>query len=78
VTPEERFLIQKTYDTERDYSFFLPDDELREGCEYIVEQSKLMKEQCIKYHLPYYETARNRAEVFDRFIETINADIHKA
>ncbi|MCR4641974.1 MAG: ATP-binding protein [Lachnospiraceae bacterium] len=68
VTPEERFLIQKKYDTEKDYSFYKPDEELREGAEYIVEQSILMKEQCIEYGLPYYETAREREEVFRQFL----------
>ena len=68
VTPEERFLIQKKYDTEKDYSFYKSDEELREGAEYIVEQSILMKEQCEKYGLPYYETAREREEVFQHFL----------
>ena len=53
VTPEERFLIQKKYDTEKDYTFYKSDEELREGAEYIVEQSKLMKEQCEKYNITY-------------------------
>ena len=68
VTPEERFLIQKKYDTEKDYTFYKSDEELREGAEYIVEQSILMKEQCEKYGLPYYETARAREEVFQHFL----------
>ena len=68
VTPEERFLIQKKYDTKKDYSFYKSDEELREGAEYIVEQSILMKEQCEKYGLPYYETAREREEVFQHFL----------
>ena len=67
VTPEERFMIQKKYDTEKDYTFYKSDEELREGAEYIVEQSILMKEQCEKYGLPYYETAREREQVFQRF-----------
>ena len=68
VMPEERFLIQKKYDTEKDYTFYKSDDELREGAEYIVEQSLLMKNQCEKYGLPYYETARGREQVFQRFL----------
>ncbi len=67
VTPEERFMIQKKFDTEKDYTFYKSDEELREGAEYIVEQSILMKEQCEKYGLPYYETAREREQVFRRF-----------
>ena len=76
VTPEERFAIQKTYDTEKDYTFYKPDEELREGCEYIVEQSKLMKEQCIRHDLPYFETARHRDNVFDRFVQFL-AEKHR-
>ena len=68
VTPEERFQIQKKYDTEKDYTFYKSDEELKEGAEYIVEQSLLMKSQCEKYGLPYYETAREREQVFLRFL----------
>jgi hypothetical protein len=71
VMPEERFQILKKYDTEKDYTFYKDDDELREGCQYIVEQSKLMKEQCIKQGLPYYETAREREKVFERVVAHI-------
>ena len=69
VTPEERFLIQKRYDTEKDYTFYKSDEELREGAEYIVEQSILMKKQCMELDLPYYETARERERVFQRFLK---------
>lgn len=72
VTPEERFLIQKKYDTEKDYTFYQSDEELREGAEYIVEQSLLMKNQCEKYGLPYYESAREREQVFLRFLRDFN------
>lgn len=69
VTPEERFMIQKEYDTEKDYTFCKSDEELREGAEYIVGQSILMKEQCKKLGLPYYETAKERKRVFQRFFQ---------
>ena len=76
VTPEERFLIQKTYDTEKDYTFYKPEDELREGCAYIVEQSQLIKEQCLKHGLPYYETARDRDKVFERLVRFFSDNLH--
>lgn len=68
VTPEERFLIQKKYDTEKDYSYNKTDEELREGAEYIVEQSIIMKEQCDKFGLPYYETAKERETAIESFL----------
>lgn len=74
VTPEERFRIQKKYDTEKDYTFYKNDDELREGAVYIVEQSLLMKEQCEKYSLPCYETARKREAVFDSMLQKLREE----
>ncbi|MCM1027147.1 MAG: hypothetical protein NC432_11975 [Roseburia sp.] len=68
VTPEERFAIQKKYDTEKDYTFYKSDEELREGAVYLVEQSICMKEQCRKYGLPYFETARDREHIFNSFL----------
>ena len=68
VTPEERFAIQKKYDTEKDYTFYKSDEELREGAEYIVEQSLLMKAQCEQYGLPFYETAHEREQAIQRFL----------
>lgn len=44
---------------------------MREGSVNLVEQSKLMRAQCIKYGLPYYETARNRHQVFDDFVKSL-------
>ena len=69
VTPEERFRIQKKYDTEKDYTFYKSDEELREGAVYIVEQSILIKEECRKYGLPYYETAKERDLAIERFLQ---------
>lgn len=73
VTAEERFAIQKKYDTEKDYTFFKSDEELREDAVYIVEQSIKIKAQCEKYGLPYYETAWNREETFRRFLQNFTA-----
>ena len=68
VTPDERFAIQKKFDTERDYTFYKTDEELREGADYIVEQSNLIKSQCEQYGLPYYDTSYNRFETFEKII----------
>lgn len=72
VTPEERFLIQKQYDTPKDYTFYKTDEELREGAECIVEQSRLMKEQCEKYGLPCFETAFDRPKVLEGILKNLN------
>ena len=69
VSPEERFLIQKKYDTEKDYSFYKSDEELREGAECIVEQSIIMRKQCEQLRLKYYETATEREKNIQRFLD---------
>lgn len=68
VTPQERFEIQKKYDTSKDYTFYKSDEELIEGAHYIVEQSILMKKQCEKYGLTYYETAHEREKAFKKIL----------
>ncbi len=72
VTPEERFQIQKKYDTPRDYTYYKSDEELREGCRHIVEQSILMRRQCEKYGLPYFETSRDREAVLEQFLSELD------
>ena len=75
VTPVERFEIQKKYDSSKDYSFYKSDEELLEGAEYIVEQSLIIKEECQKFGLPFYETARRREKLFDDFLQMIEEKI---
>ena len=68
VTPEERFEILKEYDTPRDYTYYHSEEENRKDCEDIVNISRFMKEQCVLYEVPYYETSRNREAVLEAFI----------
>jgi hypothetical protein len=77
VTPDERFAIQKRYDTKRDYTFYKTDEELREGADYIVEQSKLIKSQCEQFKLLYYDTSYNRFETFDKIIGDVTRKNHE-
>ena len=71
VTPEERFQIQKEFDTPQDYSYYLSDEERMEGCHYLVEQSILIREQCEKYGLHCYETSRNREQVMEELLSSL-------
>ncbi len=71
VTPEERCSIQKEFDTPEDYTYGLSDSERLEGCGYLVEQSRLMREQCERLGLPYFETARDRERVLDEALSKI-------
>jgi len=71
VSGEERFPLLKEYNTENDYTYYKPDEELREGCISMVEQSKFIKEQCIKYNLPCYEMSKDRNKIIEQFIQSL-------
>jgi len=71
VSAEERYTIIKKFDTEKDYTYYDSDDILQELCINLVKESKFIKEECIKYGLPYYETSKNRDKVFAHFLDLI-------
>ncbi len=68
VTPDERFEILKAFDTPKDYTYYHSDEENKRDCEDIVNISHFMKEQCVLYELPYYETSYNREVVLKEFM----------
>lgn len=68
VTAEERFRILKEYDTPEDYTYFHSDERNFNDCLDIVNLSKMLKEQCDRFDLPYFETARDREEILKKFM----------
>lgn len=65
--------ILKANDTPIDYTYFHSDENNYKDCVEIVDLSKFIKEQCLSYNLPYYETAYNREKVLHSFIYMINS-----
>lgn len=72
VTPEERFEILKKYDTPNDYTYYKSEEENKKKCADIVAMSKLLKEQCKSYHLPYYDTSNDREQVLMSFLASLS------
>jgi hypothetical protein len=58
----------KSFDTPSDYTYYHSDEENKKDCEDIVNISHFMKEQCVLYDLPYFETSHNREVVLNGFI----------
>lgn len=73
ATAEERFEILKLFDTPKDYTYYHSENENRRDCVDIVTVSHFMKEQCISYGIPYYETSHDREMVLDAFVEELKA-----
>ena len=71
VTAEERFELLKKYDTQKDYTYYKSDEENRKGCDEIVELSKYYREQCERYEVSCYETARDREKVIENFVDSL-------
>lgn len=69
VTPEERYELLRKYDTPRDYTYYKSEEENKKNCANIVTISKLLKEQCRIYGLPYYDTSYDREQVFKSFLD---------
>ena len=71
VSPEERYEILIANDTQKDYTYYKSEDENKNSCIEIVDVSKMMKEQCEIYDIPFYETSRNRENVICSFIKLL-------
>ncbi|MBE5962504.1 MAG: hypothetical protein E7256_14200 [Lachnospiraceae bacterium] len=68
ATPEERFRILQLYDTPKDYTYFHSKEDNQRDCVEIVNISNFLKEQCVLYDLPFYETTYERDKVLNEFI----------
>ena len=68
VTPEERYELLKKYDTPKDYTYYHSEEKNRRDCIDIVTISKLLKEQCKIFHLPYYDTSYGREQIFQSIL----------
>ena len=73
ATPEERFGILKKYDDEREYTYYVSDEENMRSCVDLVEESKLMKIQCELHNLPYYDTTFDRESVIENLLAKITS-----
>ena len=71
VTSVERFEILKAHDTPNDYTYYHSDEENKKDCEDIVNISHFMKEQCVLYGLPYYETSNDREAVLRELLQCV-------
>ena len=71
VTAKERFELLKKYDTPKDYTYYKPDEEKSKDCVEIVELSKYYREQCERYELRCFETARDREQVLSELVNVL-------
>jgi len=71
VSADERYNILKEFDTKKDYTYYESENVLRKYCENYVLESKYFMEECLKYGLPFFETSKNRENIFNDFLEKL-------
>ncbi|MBO7424907.1 MAG: ATP-binding protein [Clostridiales bacterium] len=74
-TAEEFFADFREHDTEKDWTYNLSDDELKEVSEEAVSYNKEMYEQLANYGFKIYNTSNDREEVFKKIINSIRKEI---
>ena len=74
-TAEEFFADFRKHDTEKDWTYNLSDEELKEVSEEAVSYNKEMYEQLANHGFKIYNTSNDRDEVFKKIIDSIRKEI---
>ena len=73
-TAEDFFRDFRKYDTDKDWTFHLSDEELMDVSKEAVSYSQSMYEMLGKYGFNIYDTSHDRDAVFDEILEKIKRD----
>ena len=69
------FLLDfKKYDTEKDWTYSLSDDELKGVAEDLVEYNKELYDKLLKYGFSIYETSEDREGIFGEIINSVRCE----
>lgn len=74
IKPEKLVSIIKEHDTINDWTYNKSDEKLLNCANTIIKDSKIMKKQCKKYNFYYFNTLKNRQNIFDDIIKLINKE----
>ncbi len=63
------------YDTEKDWTFGLPKEYLKKHAKDWFLTNEMLKRECPKYEIKYYDTSKNRTEILKEIMEEIVTNI---
>ena len=63
------------HDTEKDWTFGLSKDYLRQHANDWFNANEMLKQECSKYDIKYYDTSKNRVETLDTILKDIENNI---
>lgn len=64
------------HDTEKDWTFNLPRDYLKKHAIDWFKANQMLKKECPKYNIKYYDTSKNRVDVLNNIMKEIEEDIN--
>lgn len=71
ISPLDFFNNIRKYDTTRDWSYKLSDEELLKYTTNMILKAKKIKEECKKYNIPCFDTSHNRNEILQSILDDI-------
>lgn len=75
TTSEELAKKIKENDTEKDWTYTYSLEKLVEYSKEIIENSRVMKEECKKYNIKFIDTCNNRKEILEKILNEIENEI---
>lgn len=61
----------RKHDTETDWTSKMNDEQLEINCKKWTGKNKILKDQCKKYNIEYFDTSNNRREVLENILNKI-------
>ena len=77
ITGNELYENIRKYENNYDWTKKIEDHELRKKCHENVIFSKMLKKECEKYKILYFDTSKNRKEVLERVFNYIRKEVKK-
>ncbi len=77
LSASDHFKKIRKYETEKDWTYGLSDEEIMEDCQYWVNQSKMFEQECQKLGIMFVDTSKNRKLVLEQTIEELEKIVKK-
>ena len=71
ISVEEKFCEMRKYE-QRQEDFRKSDEELKNKCKKLIDESKYLKEECEKWNVPFLNTSYHRTDVIAEFVNSLN------
>ncbi len=65
----------QNHDKEEDWSYGLSRDYLKKHAKDWYHANKVLKEECPKYGIPYFDTSKNRVEILNKIMNSILKEV---